>query len=449
MLLRGLPGPLGQAFATTVIAKPTSRVRSHLPAVDGVRGVAILLVMLTHTWQMPKVSWPDRCVSFLVSIGWSGVELFFVLSGFLITGILLDSKGGRHYFRNFYLRRILRIFPLYYAMLAVIFVAATVLPHSVAPSLGNANGQLLWYVFHLSNLSMAAHRSVAGPLLSVTWSLSVEEQFYVAWPFVVWVLPRPWLLRLCLALVVLSFACRLVLIATHVDALVVYLLTPSQLGGIAAGAAVAVLQRTSGGIQQLVSWARGTLVVAPALLVAIGLAARPAGFSLLPFSALMASVGMLLLQLLFAALLVAALARELLPRCVRLLETRVLRACGRWSFAMYLLHTPLILAMYVLTLRRGWPLFLGSALPVQLLFTAICVGVTVMLAALSWRFYEQPILRLKRLFPMEPQFTLATPGALNLTSAQRNDGSDLLGSPSAGMAGAEDGGHASVSTTRP
>src|SRR5436853_4600872 len=100
------PGPAGrQAFATAVSAKPARHFRSHLPAVDGVRGVAILLVMLTHTWQMPKVSWPDRFGSFLVSIGWSGVELFFVLSGFLITGILLDSKGGRHYFRNFYLRR--------------------------------------------------------------------------------------------------------------------------------------------------------------------------------------------------------------------------------------------------------------------------------------------------------------------------------------------------------
>jgi peptidoglycan/LPS O-acetylase OafA/YrhL len=98
--------------------------------------------------------------------------------------------------------------------------------------------------------------------------------------------------------------------------------------------------------------------------------------------------------------IVAALSAELLPRCVRLLETRVLRVCGRWSFAMYLLHEPLIVVVYVLSLRHGWPLLLGSELPIQLLFTTVCIGATVAVAAVSWRFYEQPILRLKRFFPM-------------------------------------------------
>jgi peptidoglycan/LPS O-acetylase OafA/YrhL len=81
--------------------------------------------------------------------------------------------------------------------------------------------------------------------------------------------------------------------------------------------------------------------------------------------------------------------------------------CGRWSFGMYLWHTPLIAVIYGVSLRRGWPLLLGSALPLQLLFTTTCIGITVTLVALSWRFYEQPIIGLKRLFPMHPGRKLA------------------------------------------
>jgi peptidoglycan/LPS O-acetylase OafA/YrhL len=385
-----------------------------VPALDGVRGIAILLVMLGHSWQMPKTSLPDRVASFFVSIGWSGVELFFVLSGFLITGILLDSKGRRHYFRNFYVRRVLRIFPLYYALLAFTFVAAALLPHLVGRNLGNANGQQLWYLFHLSNFSMAAHGNFAGEPLGVTWSLAVEEQFYVAWPFVVWLLPRRWLLSLCMALVLLSFACRALLLAAHVDSTVVYLLTPSQLGGIAIGGAFAIVLRSRGGIRQLGPWARWMLVGAPLLVVAIALAATPARFLVDPFSPLldpasrlmdptnpmMDSLGMLVVQLVGAAMIVVALSGKPLPRFVRLLETRPLRAFGRWSYAMYLMHTPVIFVIYFGGLRHGWPHLLGSTLPVQLLFSAICIGVTVAFAALSWRFYEKPILGLKRLFPV-------------------------------------------------
>ena len=374
-----------------------------MPALDGLRGIAVLLVMLTHTWRMPKTGLSDRVVSFVVSIGWSGVELFFVLSGFLITGILLDSKGGHHYFRNFYARRMLRIFPLYYAMLAVSFVAAPLLPQLVGRSLGNANGQQLWYIFHLSNFSMAAHGAVAAAPLGVTWSLSVEEQFYVAWPFVVWVLPRRWLLRLCLVIALLSLACRIVLTAIHVNTTVVYLLTPSQLGAIAIGGAVAIALRSGGGIERWALWARWVLVVTPFLIVAIGLVAMPGRYSLDLSNPLMGTIGMLILQLLYAAMIVAVLSGKPLPRLLRPIETKALRACGRWSYAMYLFHTPLISVIYVVSLRHGWPLLLGSALPVQLLLTTTCIGITVTFAALSWRFYEQPIIGLKRLFPVYPQ----------------------------------------------
>ncbi len=378
--------------------------------------------MVGHTWQLPKISAADRVASFFVSIGWSGVELFFLLSGLLITGILLDSKGSDHYFRNFYVRRALRIFPLYYAMLASTFAAAALLPRLVDPILGATTGQQLWYVLHLANFAMAGQGKFAGAPLGVTWSLSIEEQFYVAWPFIVWLLPRRWLLRLCLALVLLSFACRLGLIAAHVDTFVVYLLTPSRLGGIALGGAIAIALRRPGGVQQLVPWARWAILVAPLMVVAIGFAARPGRLLLDPLRALldpssplldpvsplMDSLGMLTVQLLCAAVIVAALSEEVLGRFARPLETRALRAFGRWSFAMYLFHTPVIVVAHALSLRIGRPLLLGSALPSQLIFTTVCIGITVGLAALSWRFYEQPILGLKRFFPAGPRRAAST-----------------------------------------
>jgi peptidoglycan/LPS O-acetylase OafA/YrhL len=145
------------------------------------------------------------------------------------------------------------------------------------------------------------------------------------------------------------------------------------------------------------------LIIAPILVVAVGLAATPGRFSLDPYSPLMETLGMLTVQLLFVAMIVAVLSAEPLPRGLRLIETRALRVCGRWSFAMYLFHTPLIAVIYVVGMRIGWPLVLGSALPVQLLFTATCIGITVTLAALSWRFYERPISGMKRFFPVSPQ----------------------------------------------
>src|SRR3984893_2366848 len=122
---------VGQSTASAMSATPAARFRSHVPALDGVRGIAILLVMLGHTWQLPKISVADRVTWFFVSAGWSGVELFFLLSGFLITGILLDSKGSEHYLRNFYLRRARRISQLYSALRAAAFIAAALVPRLV------------------------------------------------------------------------------------------------------------------------------------------------------------------------------------------------------------------------------------------------------------------------------------------------------------------------------
>jgi len=160
-----------------------------VPALDGLRGIAIILVMLHHfTYYRPTSGIDEQIVSVLIFF-WTGVDLFFVLSGFLITGILLDTRGNERYFTSFYARRILRIFPLYYLIL---FLALVVLPkfpavHTVLIG-QDASVDLppQWpYWLYLTNFSIADRGWVHG-WVDVAWSLAIEEQFYLIWPLVVW-----------------------------------------------------------------------------------------------------------------------------------------------------------------------------------------------------------------------------------------------------------------------
>ena len=129
----------------------------HVPAIDGVRGLAVLMVMIHHDFVMIVQTHAQKIAFNILSAGWIGVELFFVLSGYLITGILLDSKGQPHYFRNFYARRVLRIFPLFYLLMIFSFI---VLPHLPLPSVKAArfssvgSDQWMYWTF-LVNVAIA------------------------------------------------------------------------------------------------------------------------------------------------------------------------------------------------------------------------------------------------------------------------------------------------------
>src|SRR5262245_10664845 len=165
-----------------------SKIASHIPALDGIRGIAILLVLLFHFGQYghglpyPAV-FVDKLFHRICQIGWVGVDLFFVLSGFLITGILYDSKGRNHYFRNFYVRRCLRILPLYYFSLILFLI---VLPKLFPLHTGfrSLRQDSFWYWTYLSNVRVAYRGWDSFGVLDHFWSLAVEEQFYLLWPIV-------------------------------------------------------------------------------------------------------------------------------------------------------------------------------------------------------------------------------------------------------------------------
>lgn len=203
-----------------------------MPALDGIRGIAILLVMTIHYFNDPQPGL-DNLVHKVTDGGWMGVDLFFVLSGFLITGILLDANGGAHYFISFYGRRALRIFPLYYLYLVLlwaVFGIATTWP----------------YWTYLLNIQIAINGQwPAIPYVAHLWSLAIEEQFYLLWPLVVLLCSRRTLMRLCLAIVALSPMLRAWVLHAGVASRAVSVLTPTRVEGLLAGALLAVLVRTS------------------------------------------------------------------------------------------------------------------------------------------------------------------------------------------------------------
>ena len=172
--------------------QPVNRsVDRHLPALEGLRGVAVLLVMLYHfAGSISTLGFPvaDRLP---FRLGWAGVDVFFTLSGFLITSILLDSKGKTAFFRNFCMRRILRICPLYYG--GILVVALLRLAMGGDPIWGTAGGlfapsSLVWPMAYLENLALALRGQAGIPCHY--WSLAVEEHFYLFWPLAVWACSR-------------------------------------------------------------------------------------------------------------------------------------------------------------------------------------------------------------------------------------------------------------------
>ena len=372
---------------------------AHAPALDGLRGVAIACVMLYHqTLIAGSPGALDRAFAFLPLGGWAGVDLFFVLSGFLITGILLDARGGEGYYRSFYARRALRILPLYYAVAALCFVVLPHFDHPKAERFALVAGDEAWYWLFLSNVPIALRGAFRHGVMDVSWSLAIEEQFYLAWPLVVALLPRRRLAGLCAALVGFSLLWRTGALLLGAHPVAVLVLTPGRLDGLAVGALVAVAARGPGGLARLRAWSGPAALGAAAVLAAVA-----AGGGLDPLRPAMQTAGYSAFVVLAGALLVRTLTASRASALARMLERAPLVVLGRYSYALYLFHLPVRAAVRDTLFARGWPLTAGgSYLPAQLAFYAVSTGAALALAWASWHLLEKRFLALRRFVGAEP-----------------------------------------------
>ncbi len=346
---------------------------AHAPALDGLRGIAILLVLFHHFFVLKPATAVDDVLAQGPYVGWAGVDLFFVLSGFLITGILIDARGSERYFSSFYARRTLRIFPLYYliAFLSLIVLPAFPFAYDLLVGLGAPREQ--WpYWLYLTNFAVAERERFIHGILDVTWSLAIEEQFYLAWAVVVWLCPTRLLGPLCAALIVAVAGARIWALAAGATAIDVYVLTPYRADGLATGA--------------LLAWAMRRGWLAGAGGSALGLSALTVlgvvGVSWLDgeswwWGPTMQKAGYTLLALTGGAWIVAAVRLPDAHWWPRALSAGWLRSFGKYSYCLYLIHLPVMRVVREFVLGPEQFAQFGSPWIGQLVFYALTTAAGV------------------------------------------------------------------------
>ena len=373
--------------------------RGHILALDGLRGIAILLVVFSHfvsNLQLTATGVAYVPIA-LAHAGWAGVDLFFVLSGFLITGILVDARGSPSYYRAFYARRALRILPAYYGFLLVIFVLLPLLDVTGGSNYMLARQHQGWYWLHLTNLMMAIGEIPGkGPYpQTLFWSLAVEEQFYFAWPAIVALCSPTTLRRVCIAGLIGCIALRIIGTLSGMTGLAVSVLPFTRGDTLFAGGLLAIEYRR-GGLGRFVGASRVASIVAALILAALLVFYGQLDYH----DAGTAMFGSIAIMLLGASGVVLGISRE--SAFAKTLRSGFLRFFGRYSYAIYIVHTAVLAALDHYRPFAGLPAVGGFALPAQTAWFLVYCGISTAIAFLSWHVVEKHFLRLKRLFPYRP-----------------------------------------------
>jgi peptidoglycan/LPS O-acetylase OafA/YrhL len=391
----------------------TTALRSYVPALDGVRGLAILVVMCCHfVWVVSEYAPPPDKLSRLVvevfKSGRYGVDLFFVLSGFLITGILFDAKSDKHYFRNFYARRTLRIFPLYYCVLLIAFVVAPLFVSWNSPGERQVVHNQAWLWLYMGNVK----NSFVGPeffqqdrlWMGHFWSLAIEEQFYLVWPLLILLLNRRSAMIACVGMIVGAPLLRIGLMSglpypKGLFAAIYF--TFCKLDTLALGALLALVARAPGGLVRYAKLAPWVFLLCGAMLAPmLFLKWDKASF----MGAVSESAKLSTICFFSGSLLVLAVSSTPEKLVGWVFTTPIMRFFGKYSYGLYVFHellAPLFnWKLGVLSLQRH----LGGSWHVAMFLHMLLAGlISIGVSLVSWHVMEKHMLKLKRFFEHAPQ----------------------------------------------
>jgi peptidoglycan/LPS O-acetylase OafA/YrhL len=382
---------------------PPNAPRERIVPLDGLRGIAILLVLLFHcigNTSFPAAGGILYYLQHITLIGWTGVDLFFVLSGFLIGGILLAARDSAGYFQSFYARRVFRILPIYYLWIGIYFlVAFTPLAHWGAP-LGIVRDK--WTIIPVYGLFVQNLAWVRGPAfwsawLSSLWTLAVEEQFYLLIPLLIRFLSRRAITNVLLLAIfgapLLRILAFLFFADTHPSA--PYILTPCRMDSLAMGVLLALVwrdEKSQAWIRKRIAWlcAITGLLFLGFLYFAV---MDPS-----PYDFQMCAWGFSCIDAFFASLLLLVLAA---PHGLwaRICSVRFLTSLGGISYCIYIIHASILALCH--SLLSTVPD--GISTPSALLATLLALALTGLVAKISWRYLESPMIRIGHRFGFSPK----------------------------------------------
>lgn len=373
---------------------PSQTRRGRVPELDGLRGIAILQVVLAHYFYNPSPKLPGllRCIQYVFGLGWTGVDLFFVLSGFLIGGILLDERSSPAFFKTFYIRRFFRIIPLYYLwlILFIVFIyfgGPTILSHTRLAVLPRIDWSILAHFLFLQNLWAFDFVNLAYSWLAPLWSLAVEEQFYLISPLLIWFLPKRRLVVVLWAVVVLAPFCRI--LVRHLvpyQPWPAYRLMPCRADCLALGMLIANYWRDEQFRARLS--ARGTIFYSLLAVLLAGVVVLGIWFSN-PIGLLTQTIGYSWIAFFYAFLLIAVL-KDIRSPLARLARIRWLQEAGRVSYCMYIIHSMVGYFCFGFLMNHFIHLTRWRNGTVGLL----AISLTYCIAKLSWICLEYPLLRI-------------------------------------------------------
>ncbi|WP_031527730.1 acyltransferase family protein [Dyadobacter crusticola] len=361
--------------------------KGHVNSLDGIRGIAILLVLSFHCFDKID-AFPFTLFS---EIGWVGVDLFFVLSGFLITGILVDTKGNQNYLKSFFAKRALRIFPVYYLTLLLVFLAL------ISPGASNFNPILdirhlkssIYYLTFTQNLLFAFDHWGVTDLLNHFWSLAIEEQFYLFWPFVNFYLGTSKVLMVCGLLIIIAIIVRNLNVSNDFS----YVFTLSRVDALGIGGMLAILIRKHSSLLGRI--ALPVFLASLVLLIILSFYSPDLSFR----NPYFIKIGYTLFALLFATVIVFVYDTNKTGNVVnRMLSWRFLRFFGTYSYGLYIYHWLLYRGIYTPLYNK----YLFSKAYI-LLFLIVVVLVSVV----SYHTFEKLFLSYKSRFDSSPELTKA------------------------------------------